>query len=113
MDCLFCRIIKGEVRTNTIYRDENVVAFHDINPQAPHHVLIVPYKHIATLNELQPEDKELIGHMVSTAKILAKQLGTEESGYRLNFNCKEAAGQTIFHIHLHLLGGRTFSWPPG
>jgi histidine triad (HIT) family protein len=89
MDCLFCKIIKGEIPANIIYRDENVVAFHDISPQAPHHLLIIPHKHIPTLNDLHAEDNELIGQMVLTAKMLAKQLEIDESGYRLNFNCKE------------------------
>lgn len=113
MNCLFCKIIKEEIPANIIYRDDRVVVFYDINPQAPHHLLIIPHKHIATLNDLHPEDNELIGHMVQTAKMLAKQLEIDESGYRLNFNCKEAAGQSVPHIHLHLLGGRAFGWPPG
>lgn len=113
MDCLFCKIGKGEIPTKIVYRDDKVIAFNDINAQAPHHVLIVPHKHIATLNDLQDEDTELVGHMVQTAKKLAKELGIAEDGFRLNLNCNRGGGQTVFHIHLHLLGGRHFSWPPG
>lgn len=113
MDCLFCRIIKGEIPAKIIYKDELVVAFNDINPQAPHHLLIVPHKHIPTLNDLHAEDNELIGHMVQTAKMLAKQFSIAEDGYRILMNCNAGAGQTVFHIHLHLLGGRQLTWPPG
>ncbi len=113
MDCLFCKIIKGDIPAANIYRDEWVVAFDDINPQAPHHKLIIPNKHIATLNDLQNDDNELIGHMVQTAKMLASKLGLAEDGYRLVMNCNAHAGQTVFHIHCHLLGGRQFKWPPG
>jgi len=113
MDCLFCKLVKGEIPAQIIYRDDLVIAFDDISPKAPHHKLIVPHKHIATLNELHPEDNELIGHMVLTAKKLAKNLNIDEKGYRLVLNCNEQAGQTVFHIHLHLLGGRVLTWPPG
>ncbi len=113
MDCLFCKIINGEIPATIIYRDDFVIAFNDINPQAPQHKLIVPHKHIATLNDLHPEDNDLLGHMIQTAKMLAKQFDIDESGYRLVFNCQEGAGQSVFHIHMHLLGGREFSWPPG
>lgn len=113
MDCLFCKIIKGEIPAKIIYQDDNVVAFEDINPQAPHHKLIVPKKHIATLNDLQPEDNELVGQIYQAAKHLAKELGIAESGYRVVMNCNRGAGQTVFHIHAHLLGGRQMLWPPG
>jgi histidine triad (HIT) family protein len=113
MDCLFCKIIKGEIPAKIIYQDDNVVAFEDINPQAPHHKLIVPKKHIATLNDLQPEDNELMGQIYQAAKHLAKELGIAESGYRVVMNCNRGAGQTVFHIHAHLLGGRQMMWPPG
>ncbi len=113
MDCLFCRIIKGEIPTKIVYKDDFVVAFDDINPQAAHHKLIVPHKHISTLNDLHSEDNELVGHMIQTAKMLAKQLNIAEEGYRVVMNCNAGAGQTVFHIHLHLLGGRQFGWPPG
>ena len=113
MDCLFCKIISGDIPAKLIYRDDLVVAFDDINPQAPEHKLIVPLKHIHSLNELHSEDNELIGHMVQTAKMLAKKLNIAEEGYRVVMNCNAGAGQTVFHIHLHLLGGRQMTWPPG
>ncbi len=113
MDCLFCKIISGEVPAKIIYRDDLVLAFDDINPQAPHHKLIVPQKHINTINELTSEDNELMGHMVQTAKLLAKEMNVSEEGYRLVINCNAGAGQTVFHIHVHLMGGRRFAWPPG
>lgn len=113
MDCIFCKVIKGEIPAKVVYRDDSVIAIEDINPQAPHHLLILPQKHIATLNDLNEEDNELIGHMVQTAKKLAKELGLADDGYRLVMNCNQGAGQTVFHIHLHLMGGRMFRWPPG
>ena len=113
MDCLFCKIDKGEIPAKVVYRDDKVMAFEDINPQAPHHVLIIPHKHISTLNDLKDEDTELVGYMVQVAAKLAKELKISEDGYRINLNCNKGAGQTVFHIHLHLLGGRRFSWPPG
>lgn len=113
MDCLFCKIIKGEIPAKLIYQDDKVVAFDDINPQAPHHKLIIPRKHISTINDLQPEDNELIGYMAQTAKKLAKDLDIADSGYRIVMNCNAGAGQTVFHIHMHLLGGRRMAWPPG
>ena len=113
MDCLFCNIVNGKIPANITYRDDFVVAFDDIHPQAPQHKLIVPHKHVATLNELRPEDNELIGHLIQTAKMLAKQLDLAEDGYRLVLNCNANAGQTVFHLHLHLLGGRPLGWPPG
>jgi histidine triad (HIT) family protein len=113
MNCLFCKISQGEIPANIVYRDDFVVAFDDLHPQAPQHKLIVPHKHIATLNDAHVEDNEVIGHMNQTAKMLAKQFNFAEQGYRLVLNCNAAAGQTVFHLHLHLLGGRSFSWPPG
>lgn len=113
MACLFCKIVTGEVPAKLVYQDDKVVAFDDINPQAPQHKLIIPRKHIATLNDLAPEDHELIGHMASVAKKLAADLGIAADGYRLVINCNANAGQTVFHIHAHLLGGRAMSWPPG
>lgn len=113
MACLFCRIVSGEIPAKIAYRDDHVVAFEDINPQAPHHLLIIPQKHIATINDVNTEDNELLGHMVQTAKMLAKQLNIADDGYRIVMNCNAGAGQTVFHIHLHLLGGRAFMWPPG
>jgi histidine triad (HIT) family protein len=113
MDCLFCKIAAGDIPANIVYRDDSVVAFEDINPQAPHHVLVIPQKHIATLNDLHDEDCDLVGLMVRAGTMLAKQRNIAADGYRLVFNTNAGAGQSVFHIHLHLLGGRTLSWPPG
>lgn len=113
MDCLFCKIASGEIPAKIIYRDDHIVAFEDINPQAPHHKILIPQKHIATLNDIHDEDSELIGHMVQSAAQLAKQLDIAEDGYRLVMNCNAKGGQTVFHIHIHLLGGRAMTWPPG
>jgi len=113
MDCLFCKIIAGAIPAKLIYEDEKVVAFNDIHPQAPHHKLIIPRKHISTLNDVEGEDATLITDMVKAAKFLANQLQIQEEGYRLVMNCNAGAGQSVFHIHLHLLGGRQMSWPPG
>jgi histidine triad (HIT) family protein len=113
MDCLFCKIVKGDVPAKVVYRDDLVLAFNDINPQAPQHMLIIPQKHISTLNELTPEDNELVGHIVQTAKMLAKESKVADDGYRLVMNCNASAGQTVFHVHAHLLGGRKLTWPPG
>ena len=113
MDCLFCKIAQGEIASDIIFRDDQLIAFSDISPKAPTHKLIIPYKHIATLNDLAEEDTHLVGHMVQTAKKLAQQLAIAEKGYRLVMNCNKGAGQAVFHIHLHLLGGRAMTWPPG
>ncbi|HEX2549234.1 MAG TPA: histidine triad nucleotide-binding protein [Gammaproteobacteria bacterium] len=113
MDCLFCKIVKGDIPAKISYRDDLVVVFDDINPQAPTHKLIIPEKHISTLNELVPEDNQLLGHMVHTGKMLAKELNFADVGYRIVMNCNKGAGQTVFHIHMHLLGGRQLHWPPG
>ncbi|MGD9153266.1 MAG: histidine triad nucleotide-binding protein [Gammaproteobacteria bacterium] len=112
-DCLFCKIAKGEIPANIIYQDDLVLAFDDIHPKAPVHKLIIPRKHIATLNDLETEDNDLIGHMTQIAKKLAKKFKVDKSGYRVLMNCNENAGQVVFHIHMHLLGGRTLTWPPG
>ncbi len=113
MDCLFCKIACGEIPANIIYRDDLIVVFDDINPQAPHHKVIIPQKHIATLNEVHDEDSDLIGHMALSGAMLAKQLNIANEGYRLVLNCNPGAGQSVFHIHFHLLGGRRMNWPPG
>jgi histidine triad (HIT) family protein len=105
-DCLFCKIATGDIPAETVYEDELVIAFKDINPQAPVHMLVVPRKHISTLNDLEADDKSLVGHMVVTAQQLAKDNGIDEAGFRLVMNCNAEGGQTVFHIHLHLLGGR-------
>jgi histidine triad (HIT) family protein len=112
-DCLFCKIIAGQIPGAIVHRDDRLVAFKDINPQAPMHVLIVPRRHIASLNELKAEDDGLVGEMNRLAASLAIQNGVADSGYRTVFNCNADAGQTVFHIHLHVLGGRRLSWPPG
>ena len=112
-DCLFCRIIRREVPAALIHEDDQLVAFSDINPQAPTHVLIVPRRHIATLDELQAADDGLVGALVRRAAIIAREAGFAAAGYRTVFNCNADGGQTVFHIHLHLLGGRPLTWPPG
>ena len=112
-DCLFCRILKGEIPASIIYEDDHVVAFNDINPQAPLHALVVPRRHIASLNDLTPEDDALVGEMIRRAAALAKERGYAARGFRTVFNTNAEAGQTVFHIHLHVLGGRRFTWPPG
>jgi histidine triad (HIT) family protein len=112
-DCLFCRIIAVEIPGAIAYRDERVVAISDINPQAPMHLLVLPVRHIATLNDLSSDDDGIVGEMVRRAAALAAEHGYRESGYRTVFNCNADAGQTVFHIHLHVLGGRRLSWPPG
>lgn len=112
-DCLFCKIIAGEIPGTILYQDDNVVALKDINPQAPTHVLIVPRRHIATLSDLTPDDDALVGEMARRAAALAREYGFADRGYRTVFNTNSEAGQTVFHIHMHLLGGRRFGWPPG
>ncbi len=111
--CVFCSIVAKEIQSKIAYEDDDVVAFHDINPQAPVHVLVVPKKHIPSLNEATEEEQSLLGKLLLVAKKLAKELKISESGYRLVLNTNRGAGQSVFHIHLHLLGGRTFRWPPG
>ena len=112
-DCLFCKIINREISASIVYEDERALAFNDINPQAPTHVLIVPKRHIASLNELGVEDDQMIGELVRRAAAIAKDRGLSAGGYRTVFNTNRDAGQTVFHIHLHLLGGRGMHWPPG
>jgi len=112
-DCLFCKMVNGEIKPDVVYENAAVMAIRDINPQAPVHVLVVPKKHIATLNDLEPEHEVLVGEMYLIAKTVAKKLGVAEGGYRTVINCNEDAGQSVWHLHLHLLGGRRMSWPPG
>lgn len=112
-ECLFCKIIAGDIPSDKIYEDDDVYAFQDVNPVAPLHVLIIPKKHIAKLNDLEREDDVLMGKLVLTAKKIAAREGYSEEGYRTVINCGENAGQSVFHIHLHLLAGRSMSWPPG
>lgn len=111
--CLFCDIVAGKIPSKKVFEDEDLYVFADIQPQAPTHLLIVPKKHIASLNDLQSGDAELVGKMVLLATHLAESQGVAESGYRVVLNCNRDAGQAVFHIHLHLLGGRPMSWPPG
>jgi histidine triad (HIT) family protein len=112
-DCLFCKLVAGQIPAAIVHQNDHVVAFKDITPQAPTHVLIVPRRHIASLSDLGPEDDALVGEMVRTAAAIAKEHGHAERGYRTVFNCNADAGQTVFHLHLHLLGGRKMTWPPG
>lgn len=112
-NCLFCKIIKGEIPAKLAYEDEQVVAFYDINPQAPFHLLIVPRRHIATTLDLTAADNALIGHVYTVAGTLARTFGFADDGFRVVNNCNAAAGQTVWHIHFHLLGGRNLTWPPG
>ena len=113
MDCLFCKIAQLEIPSEILYEDADIVAFRDIHPAAPQHILIIPRLHIATLNDLEAEHAALVGRLVLTAQHLAKSLGMADAGYRVVMNCNGDAGQAVFHIHLHLLGGRALNWPPG
>jgi len=113
MECLFCKIINREIPADIVFEDEHVLAFNDINPQAPTHQLIIPKKHIPTLNDIEADDLALVGRLQYTAAQLAKQQGFAEDGYRVVMNCNEMGGQTVYHIHMHLLGGREFTWPAG
>ena len=112
-DCLFCKIATGEMRTDLVYEDDELVAFRDINPQEPTHVLVIPRRHIATLNDLDQEDGGIAGKLMLAAKAIAEQEGIAEDGYRAVINCNAGGGQAVYHIHLHLLGGRQMTWPPG
>ncbi|HEV8523731.1 MAG TPA: histidine triad nucleotide-binding protein [Terriglobales bacterium] len=112
MDCLFCKVVAGQVPSKKVYEDDRVFAFEDINPQAPTHVLIIPKKHIVGLKEAQEEDAEMIGYCHLVAARIARERGIED-GYRAVFNVGPRAGQSVFHLHLHLLGGRSLKWPPG
>ena len=112
-DCIFCKIAAGEIPAERVYEDDKVVAFRDLNPQAPTHVLVIPRQHIATINEVSAEHEATIGRLFSAARQIADQEGFAEQGYRTVINCNEAGGQTVFHVHLHLLGGRMMHWPPG
>jgi histidine triad (HIT) family protein len=112
-DCLFCKIIKREIPSTIVYEDDHVLAFKDINPQAPTHVLVIPKRHIASLNDVTADDDQIVGEVVRRAAALAKSGGISGGGYRVVFNTNRDAGQTVFHIHLHLVGGRPLGWPPG
>lgn len=112
-DCLFCKMINGEIQPDTVYEDDEILAFNDINPQAPTHILVIPKNHIATLNDIGMDNHGLLGKLNLVAVQLAREIGLADDGYRVVMNCNAAAGQSVFHIHLHLLGGRNLSWPPG
>lgn len=112
-DCLFCRMAKGEIKPDVVFEDDEVLAFRDLNPQAPLHVLVIPKQHIATLNDLDAAHAGLMGKMYLAAKQVAQQEGLAERGYRTVINCNAEAGQSVYHVHLHLLAGRAMHWPPG
>jgi len=113
MDCLFCSIVSGDIPAEIIYQNGSVLAFRDINPQAPTHILVIPKKHIKSMNEASPEDEACLGKLMLAAKEIAKQENLSEDGYRFVVNTELHGGQTVYHIHLHLLGGRQMTWPPG
>lgn len=112
-DCIFCKIASGDIPADKVYENEHVVAFRDLSPQAPHHLLIIPRKHIATLNDFSAEDALIFGEMGLAAKAVAQSLGVDENGYRVVVNCNGDGGQTVFHTHMHFLAGRGLTWPPG
>lgn len=112
-DCLFCKIAAGDIPAQIVHETDYTVAFRDINPQAPVHALVIPKRHIASINDLEEGDAEIIGKLFLAARDIAAEEGFAEPGYRVTMNCNAAAGQTVFHVHLHLLGGREFTWPPG
>ncbi len=112
-DCLFCKILSGDISADVIYESDAAIAFRDINPRAPTHVLIIPRQHISTINDIEAEHEAIVGSLFSSAKTIAAQEGLADDGYRVVMNCNKAAGQTVFHLHLHLLGGRIMGWPPG
>jgi histidine triad (HIT) family protein len=112
-NCIFCKIAKGDIPCSKVYEDDKILAFKDINPEAPVHILIIPKEHIKSINVLEEKHKELIGHIFITAKNIAKNQGAAEDGYRVVTNCGDNGGQTVPHVHFHLLGGRILNWPPG
>ena len=112
-ECIFCKIVDGEIPSNLVYENDDVIAFHDLSPQAPTHILVIPRKHISTLLDAADEDTELLGKLQAAAIEIARQQGLDQDGFRLVTNCLEGAGQSVFHLHVHLLGGRRLGWPPG
>jgi histidine triad (HIT) family protein len=112
-NCIFCKITAGEIPSKKIFEDDDLLAFHDVNPQAPVHFLVIPKKHIPNVMEMKEADSALMGKIIHKAQMLAKELGCEENGARFVINCKRDGGQTVDHIHLHVLGGRALDWPPG
>lgn len=113
MDCLFCKIAAGEIPSVKVYEDESVIAFRDIEPQAPVHVLIIPKEHISSANEINQENANIVGHIFAVAAKIAKAEGIADNGYRILNNCGDDGGQTVKHLHFHMLGGRSLAWPPG
>jgi len=113
MPCLFCEIVAGRVPARMVHADDQLVAFHDIRPQAPTHVLVIPRRHITSLLDLSPEDDGLVGALVRQGRDIAREMGFDQDGFRLVMNCGDDAGYSVYHIHLHLLGGRQLGWPPG
>jgi histidine triad (HIT) family protein len=112
-DCIFCKMAQGEIQPDVVYEDDEVLAFRDVNPQAPTHFLVIPRQHIATTNDLEAGDAELVGKLYLAARQVAVDEGIAERGYRMVMNCNPEAGQSVYHIHLHVLGGRPMKWPPG
>lgn len=113
MNCVFCRIVKKEIPSKIVYEDDLVLAFEDIAPQAPVHILVIPKKHYSTVLEMKEEEKELIGHILMVINKIAREKGFDERGFRVVVNCNPEAGQTVYHVHFHLLAGRQMHWPPG
>jgi len=112
-DCIFCKIAAGEIPADKMYEDEHVLAFKDVKPQAPTHILLIPKAHYASLNEVPEQEKELVGHLLMTARRIAGELGIDGEGFRIVLNTGPNSGQEVYHIHFHLLGGRAMTWPPG
>ena len=112
-DCIFCKIVNGDIPSDMVYEDDLVIGFRDLNPQAPHHYLLIPKQHIATINDVDQGNEAIMGRLYSAAAKLAKELGFDEAGYRAVMNCNGDAGQTVYHVHLHVLAGRQLTWPPG
>ena len=113
MDCLFCKMVAGDIKPNVVFEDDQVLAFRDISPQAPTHVLLIPKKHIVNIETMDAADSPLLAHLLLTAQKVARDLGIADNGYRLVNNCNRHGGQTVYHLHFHLLGGRHMTWPPG
>ena len=112
-DCIFCKIVSGDIPSDKVYEDDLVIGFRDLNPQAPHHYLLIPKQHIATINDVDQTNEAIMGRLYTAAATLAKELGFDESGYRAVMNCNGDGGQTVYHVHLHVLAGRQLIWPPG
>ena len=112
-DCIFCKIVSGEIPSDKVYEDDLVIGFRDLNPQAPHHYLLIPKQHIATINDVGQTNEAIMGRLYTAAAALAKELGFDEAGYRAVMNCNSDGGQTVYHVHLHVLAGRQLTWPPG